>query len=104
MVQNNFNLGYIYYNKYIYNTIFTKEGKEMFKKENGITLVALVVTIIILLILAGVTLAIAVNDGGLIDTSKNAVKTHSEAAANETADLGNMADQLQDLINDLKKE
>ena len=54
MAQNNFILGYIYYNKYIYNTNFTKEGKIMFKKENGITLVALVVTIIILLILAGV--------------------------------------------------
>lgn len=104
MAQNNFNLGYIYYNKYIYNTIFTKEGKNMFKKENGITLVALVVTIIILLILAGVTLSIAISDGGLIDTSKNAVQTHKEAATNESVNLNDMANDIKTLIDEIQKK
>ena len=39
-------------------------------KEKGITLVALVVTVIILLILAGVTLNIVLGDNGLIRENK----------------------------------
>lgn len=74
----------------------------MFKKENGITLVALVVTIIILLILAGVTLALATDNGGLIQMSKNAVAAHETAAQNETKDLQNITDQLSDLIDKLE--
>ena len=39
-------------------------------KQNGITVVALVITIIIMLILAGVTVKIATG-GGIIDKTKN---------------------------------
>ena len=38
----------------------------MFKSERGITLVALVITIIILLILAGITLVLALDDNGML--------------------------------------
>lgn len=55
----------------------------MLKSSKGITLVALVITIIVLLILAGVTLSIVWN-GGIIDKSQNAVDTYRNAAANET--------------------
>ena len=34
------------------------------KKENGITLVALVVTIVVLIIIAGVTLSLTIGNGG----------------------------------------
>ena len=47
----------------------------MLKSSKGITLVALVITIIILLILAGVTLSIVFNDG-LIGKSQNAVEKY----------------------------
>ena len=60
----------------------------MFKKERGITLVALVVTIIILLILAGVTLSLALGEGGIFDKAKNAADRYSDASKNETQQMG----------------
>ena len=54
----------------------------MKKSQNGITLVALVITIIILLILAGVTLSIVFN-GGIIEKSANAVDKYENSSANE---------------------
>lgn len=42
----------------------------MLKKQNGITLVALVITIIVLLILAGVTISMVVGDNGILTRSK----------------------------------
>ena len=44
----------------------------MLKKENGITLVALVVTIVVLLILAGVSISLVLSQNSVIDKSKEA--------------------------------
>ena len=49
-------------------------------KERGITLVALVVTIIILLILAGVTISLVVGQGGLIQRARNSTKTYNKSS------------------------
>ena len=43
------------------------------KKQNGITLIALIITIIVMLILVGVTINVALN-GGLISTTQKAAK------------------------------
>ncbi len=43
----------------------------MLKQNKGITLVALVITIIVLLILAGVSIALVVGDNGVLTQSKN---------------------------------
>lgn len=43
------------------------------KQERGITLIALVITIIVLLILAGVSIAMLTGENGLLSRSKNAV-------------------------------
>ena len=40
------------------------------RQENGITLIALVVTIIVMLILAGITIQTTIGDGGIIDLAK----------------------------------
>ena len=50
--------------------------------EKGITLIALVITIIVLLILAGVTLRIVMN-GGIINKSQTAVDKYTEESARE---------------------
>ena len=55
--------------------------------QRGITLVALVVTIIVLLILAMVSIKIAM-DGGLITKSSGATKQHTIAAEKEAIQLG----------------
>ena len=46
-------------------------------KEKGITLIALVVTIIILLIIAGVTIGVATNGTGLFEKAKLATDKYS---------------------------
>lgn len=56
----------------------------MFKKENGITLVALVVTIVVLLILAGISISLVLGDNGLITKAHEAKNAQADAGANET--------------------
>lgn len=58
------------------------------RKQNGITLIALVITIIVMLILVGVTITIAVN-GGLFNYAKEAADKTDKAikAENDLADL-----------------
>ena len=47
-------------------------GKIMLKNKKGITLIALVVTIVVLLILAGVTISLLLDENGIIAKSKDA--------------------------------
>lgn len=70
------------------------------KKENGITLVALVVTIIVLLILAGVTISLALSNQGIIGRAKNAEATHKQGAQNETNTLTEGEDYINGIYND----
>ena len=58
------------------------------RKEKGITLIALVITIIVLLILAGVTIAMLTGDNGIL-TKTNQAKTNT--GKGEAADKINMA-------------
>ena len=53
------------------------------KREKGITLIALIVTIIVLLILAGVTINLAVNDQGIFSKAKTATGAYKMAGARE---------------------
>ncbi|MCI8548823.1 MAG: hypothetical protein HFJ38_08095, partial [Bacilli bacterium] len=62
--------------------------RDMKDVDNGITLIALVITIIILLILAGVTINIIIN-GGLIDKSQNATEKYKQAETEELESLDN---------------
>lgn len=66
----------------------------------GITLVALVVTIIILLILAGVTINMVLGQNGLIQKSKIAKEKYENAALDEKAQLKNATDLMDSLYGD----
>lgn len=57
------------------------------RKDKGITLIALVITIIILIILAGVSISLLLGNESLIDKSKNAAETYSEKQAQEELEL-----------------
>ena len=70
-----------------------------FKRQKGITLIALVITIIILLILAGVALSIVFN-GGIIDKSQNAVDSYDYASKNEAGKISSIEKQMDDYFND----
>ena len=56
-------------------------------REQGITLIALVVTIIILLILTGVTLNLALSNNGLFSKAKKATEEYQEESEEEKKEL-----------------
>ena len=58
-----------------------------YRKENGITLVALVITIIVLLILAGVSIALVVGDNGVLSNAKKAKYDSVAAEEKEQVNL-----------------
>ena len=58
----------------------------MLKGQKGITLVALVVTIIVLIILAGVSIALVLGDNGIVNKAKEGRNNYA-IAANEEHDI-----------------
>ena len=67
---------------------------EKLKNGKGITLIALVVTIVVLLILAGVSISLILDNNGIIQKSKQARKEYGQAKENEQADLTNVSDWI----------
>ena len=61
--------------------------KIRYTSERGITLIALVITIIILLILAGVTINMVLGDNGIIANSQQASERHNEKTELELVQL-----------------
>ena len=59
----------------------------MTKKNKGITLIALVITIIVLLILAGVSISAVIGENGIATKAKNAATKTEEAKKEENAQL-----------------
>ena len=57
------------------------------KTNNGITLIALVITIIVLLILAGATIATLMGDNGILTKANEAKKQNEIAEVKERAQL-----------------
>ena len=66
--------------------------KQERRKQKGITLVALVVTIIMLIILAGVTLNIVLDNDGIINKAKQAAEEYENAQKEEQELLGQLED------------
>ena len=65
------------------------------KRQEGITLVALVITVIVLIILAGVTLSTLVGDNGIITKAQEAKQNMANAAGEEDK-------LIQNLLNEIK--
>ena len=65
------------------NLKFKKIAKKQKQQERGITLIELVITIIILLILSGVTLNIALTDGGLFSKTKKTTEEYKTTTVDE---------------------
>ena len=61
------------------------------KKENGITLVALVVTIVVLIIIAGVTLSLTIGNGGIMKRAKIAVNDYASQDTKEEKHFNDLA-------------
>ena len=65
-----------------------KDHKKVYSRsDRAITLIALIVTIIVLLILAGVTINLAVNNQGIFNKAKTATRAFKNASENEQTGL-----------------
>ena len=76
-----------------------KAGIKYRKDEIGITLIALVVTIVILLILSGVTINMLLGEDGIIRTAQEAKNTWEGAIANEQEEIQNLVNELNSIMN-----
>ena len=72
----------------------------MFKSEKGITLVALVITIVILIILATVSISFAVS-GGLFDKAQKGAELYSNSALHENQELKSVETKVNDIWSSL---
>ena len=82
--------------------------KEKLKQKNGITLIALVVTIIVLLILAGISIGAMTGDNGIINQAHNAKEDTERSSWEEQIDVAiidaeskNIAPDIDDVIGEL---
>lgn len=75
----------------------------MLKGQKGITLVALVITIIVLLILAGITISLVIGDNGLLNKATGAGQNYVNAANQERNELNHVDNYMGTTINNLNK-
>ena len=69
------------------------------KKEKGITIVALSVTIIVLLILAGISIKLVLDNNGIIGNAQTAKNQYIEAEANTEQGIGELSNALSSNLN-----
>ena len=60
---------------------------EKIKNEKGITLLALILTVVIMIILAAVTINVALGEGGLVDQAKWAAEQTANSTKSEQEQL-----------------
>ena len=68
-------------------------------RNKGVTLISLVVTIIVLLILAGITIGTIFNDKGIIKKAQEAANATEEAAKNDQAAINGLLNEMDSIIN-----
>ena len=73
-----------------------KNKKVLKRKETGITLIALVITIIVLLILAGVSIAMLTGDNGILTQARNAKEKTEKASELEGIQLAVIGSETKD--------
>ena len=71
----------------------------MLKNKKGITLVALVVTIVVLLILAGVSINLVLGNNGIILKAQEAKTKSAEASENDLKGMNSLIDQMESALN-----
>ncbi len=77
-----------------------KEILRKVKEKRGITLIALVITIIVLLILAGITLSMVLGPNGIIERAKQAKEQTQAAALNEQLMFNEVDNYLEEQLSD----
>ena len=76
--------------------VHTSSFNEQIKNESAITLVALVVTIIVLIILAGISISLVIGNNGIMQKAVKGREDYIGAAINEQLDLNKIEDYIED--------
>ena len=74
-------------------------NRNKIKNDNGVTLIALVITIAVLLILAGVTIAEVFSDEGLWDKSNQFAESANATIEENSEQVNNMINELDEIMN-----
>ena len=82
-------------NRYKYNHQLSNQKF----KERGVTIMSLVITIIVLLILAGITIKLALDDNGIIKQSKLASEEYQNKALQEQFALNQVSKEIEKASN-----
>ena len=75
------------------------KNKRNYLRENGITLIALVVTIVVLLILAGVSVNALFGNNGIIEKAKEAQNKMDKATENDQKEINELTNWLDNQVN-----
>ena len=76
-----------------------KSARKNYSNQTGITLIALVVTIVVLLILAGVSISALFGDSGIIDRAKEAQNETNKATERDKKEIKELSNWLDSKIN-----
>ena len=74
--------------------------RKIVKNERGITLIALVITIIVLLILAGITLNLVLGERGIFKMAQEAGRNYTNAARYEDNMLDRITNEAEGIANE----
>ena len=72
----------------------------MLKNKKGITLISLAVTVVVLLILAGVSINLVLGNNGIIVKAREAQKKSAEASQNDLIGMNELTQQLEEVLNE----
>ena len=96
-LNNKYGCNYNYQRCYNYNNYLSKQEF----RERGVTIMSLVITIIVLLILAGITIKLALNDNGIIKQSKLASEEYQNKALQEQFALNQISKEIENASNNV---
>ena len=83
----------------IINKTSKKPSKNQVSNQSGITLIALVVTIVVLLILSGITISLVFSDNGIIEKAREAANKTNQAVINEQVQMNELSDYMENMLN-----
>lgn len=69
------------------------------QEEQGITLIALIVTIIIMLILAGISIKLAIDNNGVIENAKEAKNQYEQAQTEDDSKLSDLSSIMKNKLD-----
>ena len=72
--------------------------RKKLKRNKGITLIALIITVVVMLILAGVAIAAIVDGEGLFSKTRQAAESYENAATNEATILNSLTDIMDEYM------